>query len=151
MLTRLTSALALSNDAAVNLGILGGEAFHDPFFYLVGQLLSKKTVIAQSFIAAILAVWSLRDCLSIREERNGLFVFQFRVKSKRHWALHGGSWYYNHSMLLLVDYEGIGEVLAIPFQFMEAWVAVTGLSIALRNKRALTLIGNICLIEGSTF
>lgn len=74
MSTRLTSVLALSDDAAVNVGLLRGEALHDPFFYLVGQLLSKKKVIAQSFIAAISAVWSLRDCLLIREGRNSLFV-----------------------------------------------------------------------------
>lgn len=68
--------------------------------------------------------------------------FQFRVKSERDWVLQGGSWYYNHSMILLTDYNGIGEVSGNPFQFMEVWVAVKGLSNALHNKRALTLIGN---------
>lgn len=45
MSARLTFALALYDDATVNLGLFGREALYDPFFYLAGRLLSKKKVI----------------------------------------------------------------------------------------------------------
>lgn len=77
-----------------------------------------------------------------REERNGLFLFQFRVESKRDHTLYGGPWYYNHSMLLLAEYDGIGEATTIPLQFLKVWVAVKVLSIALCNERALSFIGS---------
>lgn len=54
--------------------------------------------------------------------------------------LHGGPWYYNNSMLLLAEYDGLGEVKSILNHSMEVWVAVKGLGVALRNEKALTLI-----------
>ncbi|KAK9931662.1 hypothetical protein M0R45_018932 [Rubus argutus] len=113
---RLSSALALSNEASVNLGLLGGEALQDPHFYLVGRLLVKKKLSSQSFMAAI------------------------GGEEMRH-ILHGSPWYYNNSMLLLAEYDGLGEVKSILNHSLEFWVAVKGLGVALRNEKALTLIG----------
>jgi hypothetical protein len=109
---------------------------------LAGCWLIKKKVIAQSFMAAILGVWGLRDRLSIREENNNLFVFQFKIKGERDRVLHGGPWHYNHSMLLLAEYDGLGVVSAVPLHSLEVWVVVKGLGVALHNERALHLIGS---------
>ncbi|KAK9922979.1 hypothetical protein M0R45_031415 [Rubus argutus] len=44
-------------------------------------------------------------------------------------------------MLLLAEYDGLGEVKSILNHSLEFWVAVKGLGVALKNEKALTLIG----------
>lgn len=83
-------------------------------------------------MAAISGVWGLRDRLSIREENSGLFVFQFKAIAERDRVLHGGPWHYNHSMLLLTEYDGLKLVAAAPLHSLEVWVAVKGLGVVLR-------------------
>lgn len=138
MSTRLTSALALSDEATVNLGILGGEALVDPSFYLVGRVLAMKKFAPQSFMVAMAGVWGLKDRLSIQEEGGGVFVFQFKVKEEENRIWHGGPWFYNNSMVLLNDYDGFGSVSEVQLVFLEVWVVIKGLSVALRNEKALT-------------
>lgn len=43
-------------------------------------------------------------------------------------------------MVVLVEYDGFGEVESVPLHFMAVWVAVNGLSVTLRNESALRLI-----------
>ena len=139
MSARLSSVLTLSDEASVNLGLLGGEALQDPHFYLVGRLLAKKKLSSQSFMAAIEGVWGLRDRLIIREE-NKNFIFQFSFAGGDEAYPACGPWYYNNSMLLLAEYDGLGEVKSILNHSLEFWVAVKGLGVALRNEKAFTLI-----------
>lgn len=48
-----------------------------------------------------------------------------------------GPWFYNISMLLLSDYDGIGDLSTVPRQCFEVWVAVKGLRVAMSNSKAL--------------
>ncbi|XP_062005791.1 uncharacterized protein LOC133722966 [Rosa rugosa] len=138
----VVAPLVLSEEAVVSL--LGGEdAIHDSFFYLCGRLLSKKAVVLSSFSAAISNVWGLKERVLIRQEEEDIFVFQFKEMGVKNRVLSGGPWFYNNSMLLLADYDGVSDLGAAPLHLLEVWVAVKGLRIAMRNEKALTLIGRV--------
>ncbi|XP_062028781.1 uncharacterized protein LOC133744743 [Rosa rugosa] len=131
----------LFEEAVVSL--LGGEdAIHDSFFYLCGRLLSKKAVVLSSFSTAISNVWGLKERILIRQEEEDIFVFQFKEMEVKNRVLSGGPWFYNNSMLLLADYDGVFNLGAAPLHLL-VWVAVKGLRIAMRNEKALTLIGRV--------
>ncbi|XP_024171812.1 uncharacterized protein LOC112177789 [Rosa chinensis] len=88
-------------------------------------------------------IWRMNERVLIREEEGGIFVFQFKEQEVKHRVLHGGPWYYSNSMLLLADYDGLRAPSEVPLHFLEEWVAVTGLRVAMSNERALTRIGNL--------
>ncbi|KAK9920550.1 hypothetical protein M0R45_029104 [Rubus argutus] len=44
-------------------------------------------------------------------------------------------------MVVLAEYDGFGAIDVVPLHLLEVWVAVKGLSVALRNESALRLIG----------
>ncbi|XP_040367300.1 uncharacterized protein LOC121050625 [Rosa chinensis] len=129
-----------SEEAMVSL--VGGEdAVNDSFFYLCGRLLSKKEVVLPSFSAAISNIWEVKERVLIRQEEEDILVFQFKEMEVKNRILSGGPWFYNNSMLLLADYDGISALDTAPLHLLEVWVDVKGLRIAMRNEKALTLIG----------
>ncbi|KAM5573372.1 hypothetical protein ABKV19_013083 [Rosa sericea] len=130
---------SLSEEAVVSL-VGGEEAVHDSFFYLCGRLLSKKAVVLPSFSATISNIWGLKERVLIRQEEEDIFVFQFKEMEVKNRVLSRGPWFYNNSMLLLADYDGISALNTAPLHLLEVWVAVKGLRIAMRNEKALTLI-----------
>ncbi|KAL6215458.1 hypothetical protein ACLB2K_014888 [Fragaria x ananassa] len=55
----------------------GEELLQDSFFYLCGRVLTKRPVNVSSLSATISAVWRLKERVLIREEEEGILVFQF--------------------------------------------------------------------------
>ncbi|XP_024160461.1 uncharacterized protein LOC112167643 [Rosa chinensis] len=131
---------ALSEEAMVSL--LGREdAIHDSFFYLCGRLLSKKAMVLSSFSAAISNIWGLKERILIRQEEEDIFVFQFKEMEVKNRVFSKGPWLYNSSMLLLADYDGVSALEVAQLHLLEVRVVVRGLQIAMRNEKALTIIG----------
>ncbi|XP_024178364.1 uncharacterized protein LOC112184339 [Rosa chinensis] len=122
--------------------VKGEDAIQDPFFYVCGRLLSQKRVLLPPFSVAISRIWGLKDRVRICEEEGGILVFQFKEQETKDHVLNGGPWFFNNSMLLLADYDGIQDLAEISLNSMEVWVAVKGLCMAMRNEHALTLIEN---------
>ncbi|KAL6134781.1 hypothetical protein ACLB2K_067009 [Fragaria x ananassa] len=72
----------------------------------------------------LVVLWGMKEHVLVWEEDNGVFIFQFKEEESKNYALHGGPWFYNISMLLLSDYDGIGDLSTVPRQFFEVWQAV---------------------------
>ncbi|XP_024179303.1 uncharacterized protein LOC112185293 [Rosa chinensis] len=135
------AAVSHSSEEVV-VSLVGGEdAVHDSFFYFCGRLLSKKAVVLPLFSAAISNIWGVKERVLIRQEEEDIFVFQFKEMEVTNRVLSGGPWFYNNSMLLLADYDGISALDTAPLHLLEVWVAMKGLRIAMRNEKALTIIG----------
>ena len=79
----------------------------------MGKILVKKSFNSQLFMTAMAGVWGLHDRLSICEETEGIFMFQFLVKEERDQILASGPWFFNNYMVVLVEYDGFGEVVGI--------------------------------------
>ncbi|XP_024155749.1 uncharacterized protein LOC112163699 [Rosa chinensis] len=133
-----TARLSLLEGAEEAVSLVGGsEAIQDPFFYLCGRLLALLRLVGiQSFSAAIFGVWGLKDRVLIHEEEAGIYVFQFKDQEEKNRVLNGSPWFYSRSMMVLEDYDGISFLEAVSLHWLELWVAVKGLRIAMCNERA---------------
>ncbi|KAL6210695.1 hypothetical protein ACLB2K_015927 [Fragaria x ananassa] len=68
----------------------------------------------------------MKERVLIRQEEEGNFIFQFKDQKVKDRILNGGSWFFNNVMLLLVDYDGVVDLVetAASLHYLRVFVAV---------------------------
>ena len=143
MAARLASKLSLSHqDEPVDLGNLKcpDRGFVAPRFYLVGKLNTARAVAFDAFRSAVRSMWRLSSPVEV-QARGDRFLFTFTNLRDVARVKKGGPWSFQRAMILINDYDGFSDIMAVPLDFVWIWVEIFHLPAALTTEATARLVG----------
>ncbi|KAL6142349.1 hypothetical protein ACLB2K_060631 [Fragaria x ananassa] len=108
------SALAIHDGDSLSFSVMRSSLAPQQFF-VVGRLLTLKCKIPdpKAVIGTLTSVWDLHNRLQMRA-RADRFVLHFTRADDRKIILTGGPWFYERSLFVLAEYDGLEDVTSVP-------------------------------------
>lgn len=101
--------------------VLEGEEEEDANKYelcLVRRFLTDKNVNVRAMRSRMADVWRHVMGINIRENEQGIFLFQFYHREDMHWVLKGCPWSFDSAMLVLSEIPTGVEPFKVPLYFL---------------------------------
>ena len=108
---------------------------------LFGKFLTNKPINQRVAKNLLHTTWKFGSSLKIIDVGEGLFQFQFTMKSQLVWVLNNGTWSFDNYYLLLRQWEKGMNASTIKFTHCLLWVQVWGLPFELFNEDVAMDIG----------
>ncbi|KAL6195593.1 hypothetical protein ACLB2K_031211 [Fragaria x ananassa] len=86
-------------------------------------------------------------CVLIQQGEDIIFIFQFKDQKVKDMILNGGLWYFNIFMLLLVEYDGVADLIetAAALHYSRVCVALKGLRIVVSLRSVTEHVASLAL------
>lgn len=68
---------------------------------LVDRFLTEKNMYVRAIKSKLADVWRPFMGISIKDNKSGLFLFQFNHREDMQWVVKGGSWSFDEALLVL--------------------------------------------------
>ncbi|KAL6125329.1 hypothetical protein ACLB2K_073388 [Fragaria x ananassa] len=85
-------------------------------------------------------MWRLANPVEVFA-RGDRFLFSFISEREKNRVKRGGPWGDQRAMILLNDYDGFSDIMAVPLTFVCIWVEIKGLPPALTTAATARLVG----------
>ena len=114
--------------------------------YLVGKILHTRGVSREGLSAAMQQVW--RSIKEVKVESLGekIFIFRFASEGEKKRILHGGTWHFNNSLMVLTKPTGVGNIKQQNFTYTLFWVQLHNAPIMCMDKDIIEI--QVCNSRG---
>ncbi|KAL5774502.1 hypothetical protein ACOSP7_012059 [Xanthoceras sorbifolium] len=123
-----------------NLKIIGERKLE---LCLVGKLCMNRMVSRDAFRMIIPRIWKLRHDVDVEVIGDNIFVFSFACSMDRRRALAGGSWCFDHALLVLEESTGKGELTKMRFDRVMFWIQIHNTPVLCMNKETCFFLGSL--------
>ncbi|XP_074366501.1 uncharacterized protein LOC141707310 [Apium graveolens] len=94
---------------------------------LVGRFLTEKNLNSRAMKSKLVDVWRPTRGISIKDLKDGAFLFQFYHVDDMQWVVNGGPWAFDGSMLVTSTIPKGEDPLKVPLYNLSFWIQLHGL------------------------
>jgi hypothetical protein len=109
---------------------------------LVGRLGVAKKLNKEAFKSLLLKIWRPVGRVFFKEIQENLWLFEFDEESDKQKVLDGRLWSYDHTLLILNEFDGKTPPLKTDFSTTPMWVQIHDMPLGCMNRKIGNKIGS---------
>ncbi|KAL8156424.1 hypothetical protein AgCh_001495 [Apium graveolens] len=109
---------------------------------LVGRFLTEKNLNSRAMKSKLADVWRPARGISIKDLKDGAFIFQFYHVDDMQWVVNGGPWAFDGSMLVTSTIPKGEDPLKVPLYNLSFWIQLHGLPTGFMTEAVGRQLGN---------
>ncbi|KAF5464523.1 hypothetical protein F2P56_014596 [Juglans regia] len=97
---------------------------------IVGRVLSENNVSNEAFRVTMSQIWRLEGCVCFKELGDQCFLIELQNMANKDKILSGRPWFFDRSLLTLLEVDEAVSINALHFGFKAFWVQLHNLPLA---------------------
>ncbi|XP_042950189.1 uncharacterized protein LOC122282298 [Carya illinoinensis] len=121
---------------------------------IIGRALTEKLVNSEGFRVTMSQIWRLKGWVRFKELGDQCFLIEFQCITDKEKVLSGRPWFYDRSLLIILEVDESVSINALRFEFKPFWVQLHNLPLAAMTEdfgtQFASSVGHVIRVESDS-